>query len=181
MIVLSGASASGKTEVAKLLAKQYGITKVITTTTREKRIGEINGQDYFFVSKERFEEMIKEDLFVEYTFYNGNYYGSTKAQIGPNKCIVIDLAGLKSYLALHDKEIVTIFLEATEETRFRRMLFRGDPIEKAKSRIENDKTAFDPKKIPVVDVHIDSETTNVAEATELVYDFYIKELKKRNL
>ena len=64
MIVLSGASASGKTEVAKMLAKKYGITKVVTTTTREKRNGEIHGKDYFFVSKNEFEIMIKEKKFV---------------------------------------------------------------------------------------------------------------------
>ena len=51
MIVLAGASASGKTEVAKLLAKKYGIVKIITTTTREKRVGEVDKRDYFFVSK----------------------------------------------------------------------------------------------------------------------------------
>ena len=96
MIVLAGASASGKTEVAKELAKKYGITKVITTTTRNIRVGESNGKDYFFVSKERFEEMIKEGRFVEHTLYNGNYYGSTKDQIAPNKCVVIDPKGLKA-------------------------------------------------------------------------------------
>ena len=64
MIVLSGASASGKTEVAKMLSSKYGIVKVITTTTRDLRVGEVNGRDYFFVSKERFKEMIKEDCFV---------------------------------------------------------------------------------------------------------------------
>ena len=67
MIVLAGASASGKTEVAKELAKRYGITKVITTTTRNIRVGEVDGRDYFFVSKERFEEMINEGRFVEHT------------------------------------------------------------------------------------------------------------------
>ena len=73
MIVLAGASASGKTEVAKELAKRYGITKVITTTTRNIRVGEVDGRDYFFVSKERFEEMINEGRFVEHTLYNENY------------------------------------------------------------------------------------------------------------
>ena len=75
MVVLAGASASGKTEVAKVLAKTYGITKIVTTTTREKRTGEVDGVDYFFVSKEKFETMILEDKFVEYTLYNGQMYG----------------------------------------------------------------------------------------------------------
>jgi guanylate kinase len=55
MIVLAGASASGKTEAAKMLAAKYGITKVITTTTRPMRVGEVHARDYFFVSKEESE------------------------------------------------------------------------------------------------------------------------------
>ena len=74
MIVLSGASASGKTEVAKILAAKYGLIKVITTTTRPMRVGEVDGKDYFFISKEKFEELIRNDEFVEFTIYNGNYY-----------------------------------------------------------------------------------------------------------
>ena len=75
MIVLAGASASGKTEVAKELAKKYGITKVITTTTRDMRVNEVNGRDYFFVSKEEFERMVHDGCFVEYTVFNENLYG----------------------------------------------------------------------------------------------------------
>ena len=93
MIVLAGASASGKTEVAKMLASKYGIVKVITTTTRDLRVGEVDGRDYFFVSKEKFQQMIEDDRFVEYTVYNNHLYGSTKDQISMNKCIVVDPAG----------------------------------------------------------------------------------------
>ena len=114
MIVLAGASASGKTEVAKVLASKYGITKIVTTTTRDKRKDEVDGVDYFFVSKEKFEQMILEDRFVEYTLYNGQMYGSTKDQIANDKCVVIDPAGLRSYIALNNKNIVTFYLEADD-------------------------------------------------------------------
>lgn len=181
MIVLAGASASGKTEVAKELAKKYGITKVITTTTRNIRVGEQNGRDYFFVTKERFLEMIKEDRFVEYTIYNGHYYGSTKDQIAQNKCVVIDPAGLKAYIALNDPHIVTFFLNSLEETRFKRMLLRGDKEEDAKNRIAHDKKAFHPSNIADVDFHIDSETKCVKEVTDLVYKLYKETIEKRNL
>ena len=97
MIVLSGASASGKTEAAKMLMAKYGIRKAITTTTRSMRIHEQNGRDYFFVTREQFDQLIKEDKFVEYTLYNGNYYGSTKDQIANDRVVVIDLEGLKSF------------------------------------------------------------------------------------
>lgn len=172
MIVLAGASASGKTEVAKMLASKYGITKVITTTTRDLRVGEQNGRDYFFVSKEEFAKMIKEDRFVEFTTYNDNFYGSTKDQISDNKCIVVDPAGLKAYIGLNNKNIITFFLDSTEETRKKRMIMRGDKPEKITCRIAHDREAFKEEKLPEVDHHIDSETTNVEQVADEVYRIY---------
>ena len=180
MIVLAGASASGKTEVAKELAKTFGVTKVITTTTRKMRVGEQDGRDYFFVSKEKFQQMIKEDRFVEYTEYNDNLYGSTKDQIAPNKCVVIDPAGLKAYIALNDPDIVTFFLDSIEETRFKRMLLRGDKEEDAKNRILHDRKAFHPDNIADVDFHIDSETKTIEEVAAMVYENYKETISKRN-
>ncbi|MDD4005965.1 MAG: guanylate kinase, partial [Bacilli bacterium] len=71
MIILVGASASGKTEIAKILTRKYGIVKAITHTTRDMREGEKNGVDYFFVSKDEFAALAKQNAFVETTFYNG--------------------------------------------------------------------------------------------------------------
>ena len=177
MIVLSGASASGKTEAAKMLTAKYGIVKAITTTTRPMRLHEKDGRDYFFVSKERFQEMIKEGLFVEYTLYNGNYYGSTKDQIADNRSVVIDLEGLKSYSSLCDKRIVTFYLSTSEEVRYRRMLERGDKEEDAKRRIENDKKLFASENIPNVNYRIDSENKSIEQVADEVYRLYCKSIK----
>lgn len=179
MIVLAGASASGKTEVAKMLYTKYGIVKVITTTTRDMRCGEKNGRDYFFASKEEFLKMIDEGRFVEYTHYNNQLYGSTKDQIAANKCIVVDPAGLKAYIALNHKDIITFFLDSTEETRRERMILRGDDEEKIKSRLIHDREAFKKESIPEVDFHINSETQNVEEVADEVYRIYQEFLSKR--
>ena len=179
MIVLAGASASGKTEVAKMLAKKYGITKMITTTTRDLRVGEQNGKDYFFVSKTEFEQMLRKDKFVEHTIYNGNFYGSTKDQIAPNRCVVVDPAGLRAYIALNDTSIITFYLDSTEETRHKRMIARGDLPEKIASRLAHDKEAFDPANLPEVDFHVDSENNHVEEVADVIYDIYTKEMAKR--
>lgn len=174
MIVIAGASASGKTEVAKLLAKKYGICKIITTTTRPMRKNEVNGRDYFFVSKEEFERKIAAGEFVEFTIYNGNFYGSTKDQIGNDKCVVIDPAGLKSYIALKNDSIVTFFLEADEQTRKKRMEMRGDDREKITSRIKNDREAFKKENIAKVDYTIDSSFNHsVEEVADEIYQKYI--------
>ena len=176
MIVLSGASASGKTEAAKMLMVKYGIRKAITTTTRPMRVHEVDGKDYFFVSVDKFNQLIKEDKFVEHTFYNGNYYGSTKDQIANDRVVVIDLEGLKSYSRLNDKRIVTFYLSTCEEIRYKRMLERGDKEEDAKRRIENDRRVFDNNQIPDVDYKIDSENRSIEEVADLVYQLYTKHL-----
>lgn len=180
MIVLSGPSASGKTEVAKLLAKKYGITRVITTTTRPTRINEIDGVDYFFVSKEKFLEMIKNDEFVEHTIYNDNYYGSTKAQVRDDKCIAIDPTGLKSYIALHNPTIVTFYLQVDEETRYQRMIDRGDSEANARARIIEDKEKFKAANVPNVDHLADTKNYNVEEVTDYIYRKYKEILASRN-
>ena len=82
MIILCGPSACGKTEVGKFLSLHFNIKKAITNTTREKRIGEVDKVDYYFTSKEDFLKMKEEDLFVETTSYNNNYYGCLKSEVG---------------------------------------------------------------------------------------------------
>ena len=181
MIVLSGPSASGKTEVAKALQAKYGICKVITTTTRPMRINEKNKVDYFFVDENRFMEMVKEDLFVEYTHYNGNYYGSTKDQISNNKVIVIEAKGLQAYLALKDERIVSFLLASYEKTRYNRMIARGDKVEDALKRLENDKNYFNDEVMHSGDFLIDSETKTVEQVADCIYELYIKTLKERHL
>ena len=177
MIVLSGASASGKTEAAKMLMAKYGIQKAISTTTRPMRVHEVDGRDYFFVSKEKFDQLIKEDKFVEYTHYNGNYYGSTKDQIANDRVVVIDLKGLKSYSALNNERIVTFYLKTSEEIRFKRMLERGDGEADAHRRIENDRKIFAETEIPKVDFRIDSENKTIEQVADEVYRLYCKKLK----
>ena len=176
MIVLSGASASGKTEAAKMLMAKYGIQKAITTTTRPMRVNEQNGRDYFFVSKEQFEKLIQEDKFVEHTIYNGNYYGSSKDQIANDRVVVIDLEGLKSYSRLHDSRIVTFYLDTCEDIRYKRMLERGDKKEDALKRLENDRRIFAKGNIPKTNYYIDSENKTIEEVADEVYKLYIKHL-----
>ena len=81
MIVITGASATGKTETARVLSTLFNIKKVVTHTTRPMRKGETDGVDYHFVSKEEFLKLKDEDYFVETTTYNNNYYGKKSAMI----------------------------------------------------------------------------------------------------
>lgn len=177
MIVLSGASASGKTEAAKMLMIKYGIHKAITTTTRSMRVNEVNGKDYFFVTQDEFDEMVKNDRFVEHTLYNGNHYGSTKDQIADDISVVIDLEGLKSYSALNNERIVTFYLKTSEDVRIKRMIERGDKQEDIKKRIATDRILFADENIPKVNFRIDSENKTIEQVADEIYRLYWKKLK----
>ncbi|SEK83556.1 guanylate kinase [Carnobacterium iners] len=78
LIVLSGPSGVGKGTVRKAIFEQEenDLEYSISMTTRKERIGEIDGSDYFFRTKEQFEDLIKKDGLLEYAEYVGNYYGT---------------------------------------------------------------------------------------------------------
>ena len=178
MIVLTGASASGKTVTALDLQKRYGLVKAITTTTREKRVGETNGVEYFFVSKDEFQKRLKENKFVEYSLYNGNYYGCGVDKISDNKIVVLDPNGLHSFLKLKNKNIVSFLLIADEETRRTRMTSRGDKEENVKQRIQNDVIDFSLEKIGKVDFVINTEHHSIEEVSDMIYKLYREKLSK---
>ncbi len=176
MIVLVGASASGKTEVARALKNKYGLTKIITHTTRAMREKEIDGVDYHFVSVEDFLNLKKDNYFVETTEYNGNYYGTSRKEIEDNKVLVVDPNGLHAFVALGDHRIVTFFLNAAESTREKRMLLRGDHPEAIQKRLENDKTDFSYNNVGRTDFVIDTEKISVEEVADSIYKLYIGRL-----
>lgn len=82
LLILTGPTASGKNAIlASLIRKYPHLSRVVTTTTRLPREDEVDGQDYYFVSQDSFQKMIKEGQFLEYVGYAGNYYGTTKEEI----------------------------------------------------------------------------------------------------
>lgn len=178
---MAGASASGKTEVSKLLRKEYGIVKAVTHTTRSPRPGEKNGVDYFFVTVENFLELKAKGYFVETTFYNGHYYGCSKAQISDDKCVVVDPNGLRSFLALNDRSVVSFLLLATEATRRERMLLRGDKPEDIEKRLAFDRVDFDPSNLAPVDFRIMTDDRSIEEVANDVYLKYFFALKARGI
>ncbi|MFA6648380.1 MAG: guanylate kinase [Candidatus Izemoplasmatales bacterium] len=111
MLVLIGPSASGKTESAKIMINRYPISRVVTCTTRKKRINEIDGFDYHFVSKNKFNQLKKEGYFIETAFYNNNFYGTPKNELSDDKFIILEPQGLKSFLDKSECQIVSIFLK----------------------------------------------------------------------
>lgn len=99
-IVLSAPSGCGKSTLIDMLLQEYpDICYSISCTTREPRGEEEDGLDYHFKTKQRFEELIKEDAFIEYAKVHDNYYGTLKAPIqevlaeGNSMILDIDVQG----------------------------------------------------------------------------------------
>jgi len=81
LIVISGASGVGKgTVLGRMMEKRDDLFFSVSATTRDPRPGEVDGKHYFFISKECFEEMIKNDEFLEYDAHAANYYGTLRGQ-----------------------------------------------------------------------------------------------------
>lgn len=177
MLILIGPSASGKTEVAKLLASRYNITKIVTYTTRKPRIHEINGVDYHFVSVEEFASLTEQNFFVETTYYNSNYYGTAKKDIKDDKCIILDPNGLKSFLALKDERIISMYLNSEEEIRYQRMIKRNDSEEDAKRRLINDRIAFNDSNLQGITFVVDSDNITLDELTNKIHNLYVNILR----
>ena len=84
MIILSSPSGAGKSTLVKKISTEKNYKISISHTTREPRQNEVNGSDYFFISKENFKELINQDAFLEYAEVFENLYGSTKEQVFAN-------------------------------------------------------------------------------------------------
>ena len=177
MLILIGPSASGKTEVAKLLAEKYNITKIVTYTTRKPRIHEIDTVDYNFVSLDEFAKLTEEGFFVETTYYNSNYYGTAKKDILDDKCIILDPNGLKSFIKLNNKRIVSFFLSCDENVRFERMIKRKDAIEDAKKRITSDRIAFNDSNLNGITFVVDSDNISLNDLCDEIMNLYSNVLR----
>ena len=182
MIIIVGPSASGKTEVAKVLKKDYDIKKAITHTTRPPRPGERNGVDYYFVNEETFELLKKGDAFVETTQYGDYHYGCSKAQVSKNKCAILDPNGLKAFKKLNNDVVVSFQLMATPTTREARMRDRGDKEGDIYMRLMKDQNIFAAKKLNgYIDYKIRTDKKSPQQIAEEIFGLYLDALEKRGL
>ncbi|MDY3032071.1 MAG: guanylate kinase [Clostridia bacterium] len=81
LFVMSGPSGTGKGTICKELLRTENIFLSVSATTREIRVGEVDGVTYNYLYREEFEELIEAGEMLEYAIYNGNYYGTPKQNV----------------------------------------------------------------------------------------------------
>ncbi|KAG6516252.1 hypothetical protein ZIOFF_026707 [Zingiber officinale] len=132
ILVISGPSGVGKDAVIKrLLEVRDGLHFVVTATSRPQRPGEVDGKDYYFVSKEEFLSMIERDELLEHAIVYGDYKGIPKKQIrdylakGFDIVLRVDIQGAATLRSVLGDSAVFIFLVAeSEEALVKRLVSR---------------------------------------------------------
>jgi len=129
MVILSSPSGAGKTTLVKLLSERKSFVTSISHTTRTPRSNEVDGKDYYFVDKEKFGKMIKNNEFLEYAKVFKNFYGTTKLNIfdelnrGNNVIFDIDWQGTNQIISkkLKNRLLTFFILPPSREELFKRL------------------------------------------------------------
>jgi guanylate kinase len=171
LIVISGPSGVGKGTVRKALFKLEGHDLVysISMTTRPPRSGEVDGVDYYFVSREEFERRIAQDSFLEYAEFVGHYYGTPKdkveAQLEAGKEVVLEIE-VEGALQVRKQMPDAVFLfiaPPSKEALYQRLMSRGTETDAViASRMEKAKREF-PLAHKYDYIVINDEVTNAAD------------------
>lgn len=172
MIVIIGASASGKTEIAKILSNKYKYKKSVTTTTREIRSSETEGVDYHFLKMDTFIRLMENDQFVAITNYQNNYYGLNINNVNHNSLIILDPSGANELIAEKGEEVFIVYIESPIDKRRERMINRRDDLTSINKRLASDDMLFSPNNLDKIDLHIVNTDEPLKEHAKEIYNKY---------
>lgn len=166
MLVLSSPSGAGKTTISRELLKlEKNLSMSVSATTREPRPGEIEGQDYFFISKEKFQQMVDNDEFLEHALVFENSYGTPRGPVetalaaGKDVLFDVDWQGAQKLRVKATTDLVSIFiLPPSKEELERRLRTRAqDPEEiiiKRMAKASDEMSRYDSYDYIVVNVEV---------------------------
>ncbi|HEV7742109.1 MAG TPA: guanylate kinase, partial [Pseudolysinimonas sp.] len=175
LVVLAGPTAVGKGTVSRYIREHYpNVSLSISATTRPPRVGEVDGEHYYFVSDSQFDDMVERGEFLEYaTVHNAYRYGTPRPPIdaalaqGRSVLLEIDLQGARSVRAAMPEALLVFLLPPTWDELVRRLVGRGteDSVEQARrlatARVEL--RAQDEFDVKVVNYEVGQAAQEVVE------------------
>ncbi|MDD4563982.1 MAG: guanylate kinase [Eubacteriales bacterium] len=135
LFIVSGPSGAGKGTICRRLLQKMDIDLSVSITTRKPRPQEIDGENYFFVSEEKFLKTIKNDGFLEYAQVYGNYYGTPREMVtqklnnGRDVVLEIDIQGALQIKASYPQGIFIFILPPSMAELRKRITGRGSETE----------------------------------------------------
>lgn len=135
ILVISGPSGSGKSTIIRRLVDVAELEFSVSATTRDPRPGEVDGQQYWFVSREDFQQMLEDDQLLEWAVYNGNYYGTPAQPIEDANALDMDVLldieihGARQVKAHRPSAMMIFIAPPSLEEMARRLRHRGDTSE----------------------------------------------------
>lgn len=166
LVILSGVSGAGKDTIKKELIKRMdNVISLPSYTSRKPRVGEEEGVQYHFITKQEFEERIKNNEFYEYDLHHENYYGTSRKllneKIASGKIIVkdIEVNGTENLIKLlkDETKLVTIFLRVEKEELRRRLIARGDNLSEDEIELRLGRLDYEEDKIRLYDYMIKND------------------------
>ena len=174
-MVLSGPSGVGKGTIAKkLIERNKNLSLSISCTTRKPRDGEADGKDYFFITKESFNEKIQKGGFLEYSNHFENYYGTPKKFVLDTLCdkdvlLEIDVnGGLEVKKNFNDAVLVMIAPPSIDEVRNRLIKRSTESLEKINLRMERIDYELSKKDLYDYTVINDDLLTAIEEVEQII-------------
>ncbi|MGO1369542.1 MAG: guanylate kinase [Senegalia sp. (in: firmicutes)] len=126
LIVISGPSGAGKGTICKELLNELDLNLSISATTRDARVGEVEGENYFFITEDKFKDMLLDNQFLEHAEVYNNYYGTPKEYVfdmleeGKDVLLEIDIQGALSIKEIYpDGVFIFILPPSMQELRNR--------------------------------------------------------------
>jgi len=186
IVVVSGPSGVGKDSVVRrMLQRDRNLMFAVTTNTRSMREGEIEGKDYYFVSKSEFERMIRAGEFVEHALVYGDHKGVTKRSInraidsGRDVLLRVDVQGAATIKTIYENAILFFLMSESKEQLLGRL--EGRRSETSESMKERIATAVDEYTKKDVFDHIVVNRKNDLDSTAGMILETIKLERKRVL